>query len=247
MKRKTSIIFILFLIAIIIFLLQFNVTPKKIDSPYTADNSTQNQTENTKEKQQNILDIQKQIEEQMRKEQAIKAEEERLLRLQDVNLVLSNLDKVTGLKIDVCEGIETYHNVINQNGTIYKKGLEAYLVYRFIIGVDLKLNEWQVDTIEGDVITLKIPEIKPYLKSLEEKEDVSYIKDLYADKKWFVKRYKPSETEFIRDYAIKYIKVKINDSPEIWEKAQEGIDDNIETIRQFILGLGYSEVYFNLE
>lgn len=241
--RKPLIIFILLLIAIIIFQLQFSITPRKINSPYTADNPKQ--TQDTKEKPQNILDIQKQIEEQMRKEQEIKAEQERLARLQNPEYILSALSKVGNLRIDVFEGNHTYTSTINQNGTIIKKGLEVYLKYHFIIGADLNLSTWEVASIEGDVVTLNIPYIKPYLKSVEENEDESYIKDVNADKKWFVKRYKTSEIEFIKDFAKKATVEKINNSPSIWEEANKGLEENIDSIKQLILKLGYSDVKFD--
>jgi hypothetical protein len=238
MKRKSSkplIIFILLLIGIIIFLLQFNITPKKINSPYTADNPTQNQIENTKEEpKQNILDIQKQVEEQLRKEQAIKAEQERLTRLQNPELITSNLREV-GILITFT-GEKTYKDKIIQKGFLNARGLLVNLVYEFGIGMDL--NKIYVEKIVGDKVTINIPKVAlqvEYIKRLNKDSLISGTKSLFA------KQFKPSEIDFIYEQSQEMVLTEVNGTPEYFDKAYESLKDNLESL---IKELGYKQVIF---
>jgi hypothetical protein len=206
----------------------------KIDLPYTADNpSTQQDTK--EEPKQNILDIQKQIEEQLRKEQEIKAEEERLLRLQNTELITSNLREVGTLI--TFTGEKTYRDKVVQKGFLNARSLLIELNYEYGIGLDL--NKIYVEKIVGDKVTIDIPKAAlqvQYIKRLNKNSSITGEKSLFA------KQFKPSEIDFIYEISQEMVLTEVNSTPEYFNKAYESLKDNLESL---IKELGYSSVRFN--
>jgi hypothetical protein len=230
-RRSIPIIFILILIALIVYMIKF--PSNKIDLPYTADNpSTQQDTK--EEPKQNILDIQKQIEEQLRKEQEVKAENERLERLQNPELITSNLREV-GILITY-QGEVTYKDKIVQKGFLNKRELYINILYQFGIGINL--NKIEVGKIVGDIVTINIPKVAmqvEYLKILPKETTINGTKSAFA------KQFKPSEIEFVYETAQDTTLSKINNTPEIFDNAYENLENNL---RNLIMELGYKKVYF---
>lgn len=228
MKRRPLIITILFLIATIVFLSAFDVTPKT-QSPYTAD-----KPQTTKEKSETILDIQKQIEEEIRKEQEAKAEKERLARLSDPELISSNLRAVG--KLTTFQGIETYQDTIIEKGFLKARGLDIEINYEFSLGIDL--NKIYIEKIEGDEVTINIPKVAIQIQSLTRLNKDSYI---HSTKTLFAKEYSPSLIDSIVEQSQDAVAEKINKTPEYFDKAYESLKDNLEGL---ILELGYTKVKF---
>jgi hypothetical protein len=232
--RRIPVMFFLLLIAIIVFLLQFDVTPK-INSPYTADNSTQNQTENTKEKPQNILDIQKQMEDKIKKEQEIKAEQERLAKLQNPKLITSNLREV-GI-LTTFKGEKLYQGKIVEKGFLNARAVLIEINYEFGIGIDL--NKIYVEEIVGDIATINIPKVAmevQYIDMLTKEPLVSTTKTLFA------KEFTPSQIEFIIRNSKDLTLAEVNSTPEYFDKAYESLKDSLEGL---IKELGYKSVKFS--
>jgi hypothetical protein len=226
MKRRYLIIFILLLIAIIV--LQLNLRPLTINAPMVdKDQRVANDTS------QSILDIQKQIEEEILKEQEAQAEIQRLARLQNPDLILSELEGVG--KLITYQGKVSYADSITQKGFLNKRNIDIALMYRFGIGIEL--NTISISAIEGDTVTINIPrqELKiQYIELLTEESTINSQKSMFAQ------QFKPKEIEYIYEKSQEVCLYKVNESVELFDKAYESLVENLESL---IKEIGYSEVY----
>lgn len=180
-----------------------------------------------------ISDIQLQLDKYKEQEQKEKVRALELQVLQDPQIVINELNKVS--KLIVYEGQSDYEDYIVESNFWGSRTINLNLQYNF--GISIELNKINVKEIYQKTVVLNIPkqEFKIEYVELDNKSK------LESNKEWFIAQYKPEDIKIIFNQANDKVRWKILNDKSIFDMASESLKSNL---RELILKLGYEEVKF---
>jgi hypothetical protein len=169
------------------------------------------------------------------KEQEEKAKQDKIEALQNPEIIEKELEKVG--RLITYQGKIFYDNTVIHKGFLSSRKLTLKLLYKFGIAIDLN-NIEIVEYIE-DTVILKIPSdnlVLEYIQTLPEDSIINGERSILA------KYFTPEEIKVILDEAQNTTIERINNTDEMFVKAEESLRENLEKV---ILRLGYNKVIFS--